>query len=290
MGEIPASTRNRRMTMRFMVLVKSDAKTEAGVLPTQRELADMDTFNAEMTKAGVMLAGEGLKESAKGVRLCCTKATGKVTVIDGPFAEAKELVAGYWMIQTKSKAEAVEWLKRAPFQGGEVDIAPIYELEDFPADPSQVKPENWRQKEEEMRSKQPLQTSRGKKKMRFIGFVKGGPDSESGVMPSADALERMGVFLEEGTKAGVLLGGEGLKPTKDRIRIRYDGKKRTVLDGPFTESKEIIAGFTILAVDSKEEAVAWSKRFVEVDAQVRSIPEVECEIRELFEAEDFPAA
>jgi hypothetical protein len=278
------------MTMRFMVLVKSDAKTEAGVLPTQRELADMDTFNAEMTKAGVMLAGEGLKESAKGVRLCCTKATGKVTVIDGPFAEAKELVAGYWMIQTKSKAEAVEWLKRAPFQGGEVDIAPIYELEDFPADPSQVKPENWRQKEEEMRSKQPLQTSRGKKKMRFIGFVKGGPDSESGVMPSADALERMGVFLEEGTKAGVLLGGEGLKPTKDRIRIRYDGKKRTVLDGPFTESKEIIAGFTILAVDSKEEAVAWSKRFVEVDAQVRSIPEVECEIRELFEAEDFPAA
>jgi hypothetical protein len=250
----------------------------------------MDTFNAEMTKAGVMLAGEGLKDSAKGVRLRCTKATGKVTVIDGPFAEAKELVAGYWMIQTKSKAEAVEWLKRAPFQGGEVDIAPIYELEDFPADPSQVKPENWRVKEEEMRSKQPLQTSRGNKKMRFVGFVKGASDSESGVMPSADALETMGAFLEEGTKAGVLLGGEGLKPTKDRIRIRYDGKKRTVLDGPFTESKEIIAGFTILAVDSKEEAVVWSKRFVEVDAQVRSIPEVECEIRELFEAEDFPAA
>ena len=276
--------------MRFMVLVKSDAKSEAGVFPTQKELADMDQFNAELTKAGVMLSGEGLKESAKGARLRCNKATGKVTVTDGPFAEAKELVAGYWMIQTKSKAEAVEWLKRAPFEGGEVEIRPIFELEDFPADPSQGTKENWREKEEAMRATQSPQTSRGKKKMRYVGFVKGGADSESGVMPATDALEKMGAFVEEGIKAGVFLGGEGLKPTKDSVLVRYDGKKRTVLDGPFTESKEIVAGYSILAVDSKEEAIAWCRRFVEIDAEIRTLPEVECEIREIFEAEDFPAA
>src|SRR5688572_12820113 len=219
--------------MRFMVLVKGDEQSEAGVMPDQKLLDDMNRFNDELTKSGVMLSGEGLKESAKGARLRCNKKTGKVTVIDGPFAEAKELVAGYWIIQTKSKAEAVEWLKRAPFEGGEVEIRPIFELEDFPADPSQGKTENWREKEEAMREAQPPQTSRGKKKMRYVGFVKGGADSESGVMPATDALEKMGAFMEEGMKAGVYLAGEGLKPTKDGLRIRYDGKKRTVLDGPF---------------------------------------------------------
>jgi hypothetical protein len=276
--------------MRFMVLVKGDAQSEAGVMPDQKLLDDMNRFNDEMTKSGVMLSGEGLKESAKGARLRCNKKTGKVTVLDGPFAEAKELVAGFWMIQTKSEAEAIEWLKRAPFEGGEVEIRPIFELEDFPADPSQEKKENWREKEEAMRATQPLQTSRGKKKMRYIGFVKGGADTESGVMPQTDALEKMGAFIEEGVKAGVFVGGEGLKPTKDGVRIRYDGKNRTVLDGPFTESKELVAGYSILAVDSKEEAVAWCKRFVEIDTEIRTLPEVECEMRELFEAEDFPAA
>ena len=101
--------------MQFMLLVKSDASTEAGVTPDEKMLAAMGKFNDEMVKAGVMLAGEGLKPSSKGARLRCTKATGKITVIDGPFAEAKELVAGYWLIQTKSKAEAVEWAKRVPF-------------------------------------------------------------------------------------------------------------------------------------------------------------------------------
>jgi hypothetical protein len=107
-------------------------------------------------------------------------------------------------------------------------------------------------------------------------------------MPSTEALETMGAFMEEGAKAGVFLGGEGLKPTKDGVRVRYDGKNRAVLDGPFTESKEIIAGYCVLAVNSKEEAIAWSKRFVEIDAKIRPLPEVECEVRLLAEAEDFP--
>jgi hypothetical protein len=276
--------------MRFMVLVKSDASSEAGVLPDPKLMAEMGRFNEEMQKANVMLAGEGLASSSQGARVRCNKATKKITVLDGPFAEAKELVAGLWIIQTKSKQDALDWMKRAPFQGGEVEIRPFFELEDFPADPKQEKPEPWRTKEQAMRETMSAQTSRGKKKMRFIGFVKGGADSESGKLPETAALEKMGTFIEQAAKAGVFLGGDGLKPTSAGTKIRYDGAKRTVIDGPFTEAKEIIAGYSILAVDSKEEALEWTKRFVAVDAEIRTIPEVECELRRIFEPEDFPAA
>src|SRR5262245_42065097 len=187
--------------MRCMMMVKSDASSEAGVLPKPKLIAEMEKFNDEMKQANVMLAGEGLLASSKGARVRCNKATKKVSVLDGPFAEAKELVAGLWIIQTKSKAEAIEWAKRVPFQGGEVEIRPFFELEDCPADPAQKKPEAWREKEQAMRATMSEQTSRGKKKMRFIGFVKGGSDSESGEMPETAALEKMGAFVEEAAKA-----------------------------------------------------------------------------------------
>ncbi len=116
--------------MRFMVLVKGDKNSEAGVLPSTEILTEMSKFNEELVKAGVMLAGEGLHPSSKGVRV---KFDGKKrTVIDGPFTEAKELVAGFWLWQVKSKEEAIEWLKRAPFDGGtEVEIRQVFETEDF---------------------------------------------------------------------------------------------------------------------------------------------------------------
>jgi hypothetical protein len=115
--------------MRFMVLVKADKNSEAGVLPTKELLAEMGKFNEELVKAGVMLAGEGLHPSSKGARVKFSG--GKRTVIDGPFAETKELVAGFWVWQVKSKEEAIEWLKRAPFEGTEVEIRQIFEAEDF---------------------------------------------------------------------------------------------------------------------------------------------------------------
>ena len=277
--------------MRFMLLVKSDANTEAGVLPDQKLLADMGKFNEEMTKAKVMLAGDGLQASSKGARVRCNKATKKVTVLDGPFAEAergrRRILAHPDEVEERGASSGPSVCR---FKGGEIEIRPLFELEDFPADPKQEKPEEWRAKEEALRETMPVQTSRGTKKMRFVGFVKGGADSESGEMPGSDALETMGAFVEEGVKAGVFLGGDGLKPTAAGTKVRFDGAKRTVLDGPFAESKEIIAGYSILAVDSKEEAIEWTKRFVVVDAAIRKIPEVECEVRQLFEAEDFPAA
>lgn len=118
--------------MRFMVIVKANKDSEAGVLPSQEILAEMGKFNEELVKAGVMLAGEGLQASSKGARV---RFSGKKrTVIDGPFAETKELVAGFWLWQVRSKEEAIEWLKRAPFQEGEVEIRQVFEAEDFGAE------------------------------------------------------------------------------------------------------------------------------------------------------------
>jgi hypothetical protein len=116
--------------MRVMVLVKANGESEAGVLPSQELLTEMTRYNEELVKAGVMLAGEGLHPSSKGVRV---KFEGdKRTVIDGPFAETKELIAGFWLWRVKSLDEAIEWLKRAPFDGGtEIELRPVFETEDF---------------------------------------------------------------------------------------------------------------------------------------------------------------
>ncbi len=116
--------------MRFMVIVKANKDSEAGILPSTEILTAMGKFNEELVKAGVMLAGEGLHPSSKGVRVRFSG--GKHTVIDGPFAETKELIAGFWLWQVKSKHEAIEWLKRAPFGGGtEVEIRQVFEADDF---------------------------------------------------------------------------------------------------------------------------------------------------------------
>ncbi len=116
--------------MRFMVIVKANKDSEAGILPSTEILSAMGKFNEELVKAGVMLAGEGLHPSSKGVRVRFSG--GKHTVIDGPFTETKELVAGFWLWQVKSKQEAIEWLKRAPFGGGtEIEIRQVFEADDF---------------------------------------------------------------------------------------------------------------------------------------------------------------
>ena len=119
--------------MRFMVMVKATQDSEAGVMPSQQLLTEMGKFNEELVKAGIMLAGEGLQPSSKGVRV---RFSGhQRTVTDGPFAETKELIAGFWLWQVKSKDEAIEWLKRAPFDGGtEIELRQVFEAEDFGAE------------------------------------------------------------------------------------------------------------------------------------------------------------
>jgi hypothetical protein len=119
--------------MRFMVMVKASKESEAGLMPSTELLTAMGNYNEELVKAGVMLAGDGLHPSSKGVRVKFS-GSGRA-VIDGPFAETKELIAGFWMWQCKSMEEAIEWLKKAPFDGGEeVEIRPVFEAEDFGAE------------------------------------------------------------------------------------------------------------------------------------------------------------
>jgi hypothetical protein len=118
--------------MKVMVLVKADENSEAGVMPSTELLTEMGKFNEELVKAGVMLAGEGLHPSSKSKRV--RFAGGNKTVIDGPFAETKELVAGFWLWKVASIDEAVDWLKRSPFQETEVEIRPLFEMEDFGAE------------------------------------------------------------------------------------------------------------------------------------------------------------
>ena len=138
--------------MRVMVFVKENEQSEAGVLPDETILTEMGKYNDELIKAGVMLAGDGLYPSSKGKRV---RFSGdQKTVIDGPFAETKELIAGYWIWQVRSMDEAVEWLKRAPFGGGtEIEIRPIFEPEDFGA---QLTPEL---REQEARQRAQLETT-----------------------------------------------------------------------------------------------------------------------------------
>jgi hypothetical protein len=119
--------------MRFMVIVKADKNSEAGVMPSREILTAMGKFNEELVKAGVMLAGEGLHPTSKGKRVKFSG--GKHTIIDGPFTESKELIAGFWLWQVRSMEEAVEWLKRSPFDGGtEIEIRQVFEADDFGAE------------------------------------------------------------------------------------------------------------------------------------------------------------
>jgi hypothetical protein len=234
-----------------MVLGSGNRDTEAGVRPTAEAIDAMVKYNAELAKAGVVLDAQGLMptSTAKRVRF----EGDKRTVIDGPFAETKEIVAGYWIWQVRAMDEAVEWLKRAPFDGGvEVTIRQLFTWKAPNAEDTTIK---------------------------VMVFVPGNRDSEAGVMPSTALIEQMTKFNEALVKAGVMLDGQGLTPTSAGKRVRFEGSKRTVTDGPFAETKELIAGYSIWQVRSIDEAVEWVKRAPDNDGVVT--------LRPIFEAADF---
>ena len=275
--------------MRFMMMIKGDEQSEAGVLPDEKLIEAMVRYNDELVKAGALLAAEGLQPSAKGARIRFRG--GKPVVTDGPFAEAKEVIAGYWLIEAPSKAEAIEWAKRVPFeagesstpsdQGGQIELRQVFELEDFPVNEGES---GWREQEAEYRAqyKSP-RPAPGLK--QFIIFRMADRDTEAGVMPSEELLTAMGQYNEEMIKAGVMLTGEGLQPSAKGARVNYVRGKRTVVDGPFAEAKELIAGFTMIQVKSKEEALEWVKRWPALDGD----GEVELELREVFAGDEFAA-
>jgi hypothetical protein len=275
--------------MRFMMMVKSNERSEAGMLPDEKMLASMGEYNDRLIKAGVMLAGEGLQASAKGARIHLSG--GKTKVIDGPFAEAKELLGGYWLVQAKSKDEVIEWTKRVPFEEGEVEVREVYELDDLPVDPGE-KPDGWRAREQAKRDQAGASgtiVARKPGTLRYLIAIKSDENTEAGAQLDNTVLfERMSALMDEMASAGVLLSGDGLKPSSTGARVKFSDAKRTVLDGPFTESKELIAGFSIVQVNSKQEAIEWGRRMLAIHVEETGIGEGAVEVRQLFELEDFP--
>ncbi len=255
--------------MQFMVLVKANEDSEAGVMPSEQLLTQMGQYNEELVKAGVMLAGEGLHPSSKGVRV--KFAQGKYSVTDGPFTETKELVAGFWLWQVGSKQEAIEWLKRCPKpHSGESEI----ELREAGcvAGLAGVNP--------------PLAPATSSVKQRYMLLLKADRNFEAGVNPDEKVLAAMTQRNEEGVRDGVVLAGLGLQPSAKGARVKFSGSRRTVVDGPFTESKELVAGFWLIQVNSQEEVIEWVKRYPYPHDPKTGF---EVEIRKVFEASDFGA-
>ena len=267
--------------MRFMMLVKASQGLRGGGSARREDPVGDRQVQRGSGQGRRAARGRRAPGELQGARV--RYSNGKFTVIDGPFAETKELIAGFWLIQAKSREEAIEWAKRVPFQEGEVEVRPLFELPDFPVDPAE-KPDGWREKEEQFRAAPP---ARKPGTIRYMGILKADRDTEAGVLPDEKFLSAMGAFFEEGVKAGVILSGEGLQPSSKGARVRYSGSKRTVIDGPFAETKELIAGYAILQFTSKAEAIEWTKRFVQVDAPGRLGAESECEIRPFSELEDL---
>jgi hypothetical protein len=277
--------------MRFIMMVKADERSEAGIMPDQKLLAAMGKYNEELIKAGVMLAGDGLKPSSEGARVRLARK--QLTVKDGPFAEAKELLGGFWVIQAKSKEEAVALAKRVPFTEGEIEIRSLYEMSDFPVDPSE-QPDGWRDQEKRFRDAADPSAgtaappARKPGTTRFMVTLKSDKLTESDALPDPKIMAAMGDLMSELVRAGALIAGEGLKPSSKGARVRFAGDKRTVIDGPFTEAKELIAGYSMIQVPSKAEAVDFARRWLEIHIQGAGLDTAEIDVRPLLEIEDFP--
>jgi hypothetical protein len=294
---------HKETTMRFMMTIQSNAQVEAGALPDEKLLTAMGEYNQKLLAAGALLAGEGLHASAKGTRV--RLAHDRFTVIDGPFAEASSMLAGFWLIQVKSRQEAIEWARRVPGDDGQIELRELFELSDFPADPSEI-PGGWRDQEVRIREEAAATTAaaapvaRLPGTTRFILMLRSSRLTESDALPSAEVMEAMGALMGEGVKSGAFLGGEGLKPSKSGARVKRAGPTRTVVDGPFTEAKELIAGYVTLQTRTKAEAIEFARRWLQI--HVRGLHEKEAEqveeqeeeqeeeidIRPLVELSDLP--
>jgi hypothetical protein len=240
--------------MRFMVMHKMTKEMEEGLPPDPAIIEGVDRLIKEGAKEKVFISGAGLKPSSQRVHIVYKN--GKRTITDGPFIEAKELVAGFALMRVRSKEEAISWCDRFAAVIGDVELfmGPVVELWDLGMAP---KPEN-----------PPL---------RFLSMMQMDERSENEAPPDPEHMAKMGALIDEMTKAGVLQATGGLASTKKGARIRYHGGKRTVIDGPFVESKELVAGYAIVDLPSKAAAIEWAMRFGDVvkvnEVEVRQMPE-----------------
>jgi hypothetical protein len=237
-----------------MIMHKVTDAMEKGLPPDPATIEGVGKLVEEGLKEKVFVSGEGLKPTSQRVHVAYKK--GKRTITDGPFTEAKELVAGFALMRVRSKEEAIAWCDRFAAVIGDVELfmGPVVEPWDLGMGP---KPEN-----------APL---------RFLSMHKMDERMENDAPPDPQLMAKMGALIDEMTKAGVLQATGGLAGTKKGARIRFEGGKHTVIDGPFTESKELVAGYAILDLPSKAAAIAWAIRFGDVvkvnEVEVRQMPE-----------------
>jgi hypothetical protein len=232
--------------MKFMMLHKTDAYYESGGLPTKELIAGVGAMVGEMVQSGRLLAADGLRPSSEGVRLVFSGA--KRTLIKGPFVGDNELIAGFAVMRLRSLDEGVDWASQLAGVIGDVvlDIRPATEPWDIGLG---KKPE-------------------GFKTRRYIAMLKANARSEAGAPPTPLEMERMGALIRAMKDAGVLLSAGWLEPSSRAARLRNFGGKQTVVDGPFTESKELVGGFVILELDSRTEAIDWAMRYAKVLGEV----------------------
>jgi hypothetical protein len=251
--------------MQFMIFRKADKDTEAGVLPGAELLQAMGQYNQQLADAGIMRGGEGLQPSAKGVRLQLSP--GRVTIVDGPFTETKELIAGFSIIDVESKEQAIDWLRRWPQQdgGGKVEL----ELRESgcPGGCAEIDA-----------------ASDGAPGKRFVVLLRSSADLESEVPVPREKLDALDANNAAEAKAGVLLAADGLRSSARGARVKIADGKVSVVDGPFTEIKEMIAGYWMIRAASLQDAIEWAKR-----NPYPTGPDVEVEIRQVLEMADFGA-
>lgn len=230
--------------MRFILMHKTDAYWEGGALPDSDLIARVGALLGQLTGAGLLQAGEGLRPSAEGVRLRC--AGGECEVVPGPFGGGNELPAGFSILRAASLDEAVEWATReAEILGDvEIDIRPVTEPWDIGLD---TRPAN-------------LSTR------RYMVLRKATADTEAGISPSPAARSRLSQLIEETTRAGTHLATETMAPSRKGRRYKNSSNGVTFFDGPMVETKELIGGYIIVSAASLEEACRWAEQYINVVA------------------------
>jgi len=244
--------------VRFIIMHKTDARWEAGEIPSPELIGRVGALMGELAKAGVLQAGEGLRASAEGARLRC--AGGTCTVTPGPFPGDNELPAGFTILRAESLDQAIEWASREAAAVGdvEIDVRPVTEAWDIGMVPK------------------PTDVST----RRFMALRKATAASEAGTLPSPAQRAEMARLLDEGRRSGTVLAAETMRPSVRGRRYKNSRDGLRVTDGPFTESKELIAGYVIVKADSMDDAGRMAERYVEV------VEADEVDVREL---EDAPA-
>ncbi|PWF47924.1 YciI family protein [Massilia glaciei] len=255
--------------MKFIIFRRADAGTEQGAMPDEQLLKDMGAYKAQLVSAGVMRAGEGLKPSDQAVRVLLSE--GKVSVVGGPFTETRELVAGISVFEAASRDEVVEWIKRWPASDAGPDGKVGIEIREAgcPGGCAEVHPD-------------PAAAVEG---TRFAILLRSSAELEAETPVPQEVLDRLDAHNAAEAKKGVLLAADGLRSSALGTRVNFSAGRATTVDGPFTEIKELVAGYWMIKARSMAEAIAWAAA-VPYPCGAR----VEVEIRPMVEPGDLDPA